>query len=105
MNHGLLNKYIDLLESVAINDGQGGRQQEWQLFRSVHASISQQEFSAASVQGADASLRNSRIVIRKIAAEFTGWRIRYKDEFYEVLHCDNSLPDQTILECRKIIKR
>lgn len=107
MNPGRLNQRIDLLEPVGAGDGQGGRKIEWKLFRSVAAAIVQQTFNSASVQGAETSLRTNEITIRKIAVELTGWRLRLrqKNEIYEILHCDNSLPDRTVLNCRKNVKR
>lgn len=105
MNPGRLNQRIDLLEPVGTGDGQGGRKIEWKLFRSVAAAVVQQAFSSAVIQGAESSLAITEITIRKIPVELTGWRVRYKNEIYEVLSCDNSAADRTILQCRKIVKR
>ena len=96
---GKHNKLIELYQPVAVDDGQGGREETMTLVRSVWGEFKRPRFTNTEYQGTPATVITQGISIRDVGGIRRGWDVHYGNVIYHVIDVDRTVPGEAILTC------
>ena len=102
MNISAMRTRVELYEPVEEFDSIGGSTESLVLRKTCWAEFLRPRFGNSTVQGdAEVQVITQGIRMRPTQVE-RGWQIIAKDHTYEVLHVDNSKPDEIIITAQEV---
>jgi len=102
MNIGKMDKRVKLLRPTLGEDTGFGATATWEEIE-VWAEFTRPRFNSGALVGSgDATVITQGIRIRRRAVD-KGWKVRYGNTEYQVLHVDESVPGETMLTTTEVL--